>query len=140
MNLMDIFTGIRDLGPKIVFYPKLKRLTGSNKSAILLCYLAGLYDGAATPQKGADGWVMIDVKALEKQTGLTRAELETARKTLKTINVLEEKRMGLPASTYFRINDEVLDRMWDLLEGSERNQSTPEDDGFQKSPGLEERY
>ncbi|HQM83026.1 MAG: hypothetical protein PHG30_06340 [Eubacteriales bacterium] len=128
MNLMDIFTGIRDLGPRIVFYPKLKRLTGSNKSAILLCYLVGLYDDTADRQKDADGWARLDVKALEGQTGLTRTEQEAARKTLRGIEVLEEKRMGLPASTYFRMNDEVLDRMWDFLESSEHEAREKEGD------------
>ena len=40
----------------------------------------------------------------ERETGLTRSEQETARRKLRDLGYLEERRRGLPAKLYYRVN------------------------------------
>ena len=55
-----------------------------------------------------DGWLWKTQAEIEEETGLTRREQETARKRLKALGILEEKRMGVPAKMHFRINEDAL--------------------------------
>jgi hypothetical protein len=47
----------------------------------------------------------------EEETGLTRREQETARARLVALGILEEKRLGVPAKLYFRVNADRLDEL-----------------------------
>ena len=44
----------------------------------------------------------------ERETGLSRREQETARKKLRARGLLEEKKAGVPAKLYFRLNLKIL--------------------------------
>lgn len=44
----------------------------------------------------------------ESETGMSRREQETARKKLKSLGILEEKKQGVPCRVFYRINDEKL--------------------------------
>lgn len=44
----------------------------------------------------------------EAETGMTRREQETARKKLKSLGILEEKKQGVPCRVFYRINDKNL--------------------------------
>ena len=44
----------------------------------------------------------------ERETGLTRREQETARRKLKARGVLDERKSGVPAKLYFRLNLKIL--------------------------------
>jgi hypothetical protein len=44
----------------------------------------------------------------ERETGLSRREQETARKKLRARGLLEERKSGVPAKLYFRLNLEIL--------------------------------
>lgn len=57
---------------------------------------------------GDDGWFYKSQAEWESETGLTRTEQERARRGLKSIGVLEEKYVGLPAKLYYRVNLDVL--------------------------------
>ncbi|MCK5866674.1 MAG: HNH endonuclease, partial [Marinobacter adhaerens] len=57
-----------------------------------------------------EGWFYKSQQDWEEETGMNRREQERARKALKSIGVLEEKRRGVPARMYFRINEEALER------------------------------
>jgi len=46
----------------------------------------------------------------ERETGLTRREQETARRKLKAHGLLEERKSGVPAKLYFRLNLKTLAR------------------------------
>jgi hypothetical protein len=56
-----------------------------------------------------------------EETGLSRAEQETARKKLRAIGVLEEKKQGIPCKLFFRIN---LRNLYNLLTEFHKQQST----------------
>ncbi|MGK0524551.1 MAG: hypothetical protein ACI92N_002190 [Pseudomonadales bacterium] len=61
------------------------------------------------------GWFYKSQQDWEEETGLNRREQERARKALRTIGVVEERRRGVPARMYFRVNEETLN---DALLGS----------------------
>lgn len=44
----------------------------------------------------------------EAETGMSRREQETARRKLKSLGILEEKKQGVPCRVFYRINDEKL--------------------------------
>lgn len=44
----------------------------------------------------------------ESETGMSRREQDTARKKLKSLGILEEKKQGVPCRVFYRINDEKL--------------------------------
>lgn len=54
------------------------------------------------------GWFYKTREEWEEETGLTRREQEGARKKLRDLGVLEEKKQGIPCKTYYRINTDRL--------------------------------
>lgn len=46
-----------------------------------------------------------------EETGMSRAEQETARRSLRTLGVLEEKRVGIPAKLHYRVNFDRIDAL-----------------------------
>jgi len=55
-----------------------------------------------------DGWFYKTQQDWHKETALTRTEQENARKKLKLLGILEEKKEGVPCKLYFRINKKKL--------------------------------
>lgn len=66
------------------------------------------------------GWFFKTQVEWEEETGLGRAEQETARKRLVSLEVLEEDRKGIPAKLFYRVNFEKLEAR--LLAFCTRNQ------------------
>jgi hypothetical protein len=64
----------------------------------------------STRTKNPDGWFYKTQSEWEEETGMNRREQERARKALKSIGVLEEKRRGVPARMYFRVNEDALEK------------------------------
>jgi hypothetical protein len=64
------------------------------------------------------GWWMKTQAEWENEIGLTRREQETARRQLRALGILEERKTGVPARSYFRLN---LDRLAQLIEQSLRS-------------------
>jgi hypothetical protein len=58
--------------------------------------------------RGEDGWFYKSMEEWEEETGLTRTEQETARRKLTEKGLLEEKRAGMPARLYFKVNVERI--------------------------------
>ena len=50
-----------------------------------------------------DGWFMRSQEQWTQETGLTRWEQETARRALRQVGLLEERRVGMPAKLWFRV-------------------------------------
>lgn len=61
------------------------------------------------------GWFYKSRDEWTEETGLTRFEQESARKSLKKIGVLEEKLEGLPAKLYFRLVPQKLNTILSSL-------------------------
>jgi hypothetical protein len=54
--------------------------------------------------KDHDGWFVRTQAEWERDTGLTRREQETARRLLRERGLLEERRVGMPAVLWYRVN------------------------------------
>lgn len=92
------------LGRQVAFYPSLSNFFDSVKVALLVCQL-GYWQNK---QRDPTGFIYKTRKNLQHETGLTRAEQETARRFLKRKGYLEEKRKGIPARMFYRVNWEKL--------------------------------
>lgn len=55
-----------------------------------------------------EGWFYKSTDDWKDETGMTRTEIETARKKLRIIGVLEEKKVGVPCRLHYRINSANL--------------------------------
>lgn len=67
--------------------------------------------------KDSEGWIYKDHHEWTRETGLTRKEQHTARKTLKELGFISEKKHGVPPRVFFRIERENLYKA--LIEYSE---------------------
>ena len=56
-----------------------------------------------TLEPSEDGWFLRSQEQWTQETGLTRWEQETARRALRQVGLLEERRVGMPAKLWFRV-------------------------------------
>lgn len=118
---MKLTNYIIDMGRVVAYYPNLKKITGSTTASILLCQFLYWIDKTKT------GWIYKDSFEIEEETGLSVYEQQTARKILIELNILTEEYKRLDHKIAFKINQEVLNNMWEHETGK---QSTPR---FQKN-------
>ena len=95
----------------IAFHPCLARITGSINSAILLGQ--AIYWSKRT--RDSDGWFYKSQQVWQEETALHRFEQENARKILRNKHILEEKKAGVPAKLYYRVNFDVLEELTCLV-------------------------
>jgi len=69
-----------------------------------------------------NGWFYKTSLEWEDETGLSRFEQETARKKLKALGLIEEKRAGVPAKLYYKI---IVKKIVEMLKTSMRERSKP---------------
>ena len=100
---------LRGVGRPIAYYPRLRKITGSTVATIFLCQFI-YWKGK---EKSGDGWIYKVQEEIKEETGLSRYEQETARDHLKERGLLSEKKEGLPCQTFYKINYDVLDNLWD---------------------------
>jgi len=124
---MKLTNYIIDLGRVVAVYPGLRKVTGSTTATILLCQFLYWLD------KTSDGWIYKDSYDLEEETGLSIYEQQTARKILVDKGILSEEYKRLDHKIAFRINQEVLNTMW---EQESRTESKPR---FEKRAMSEEQ-
>jgi hypothetical protein len=97
-------------------------LTGSVTAALWLSHLLSS-DESLKYVDTARRWFEIPLDQISETTGLTRFEQESARKRLRDLSILDERRVGMPAKLQFAINHEELarkikclsDKRWDGL-------------------------
>ncbi|MBD2457311.1 hypothetical protein H6G80_24945 [Nostoc sp. FACHB-87] len=105
MKLTDFLI---DIGNSVAYYPKLVAVTGGVLPNLFLCqmyYWLG-------KQKNPEGWIYKTQAEIEKETGLTRKEQETARKFLKARGLLQEKYTGCPRRLEFWLDKNALNQRW----------------------------
>lgn len=95
------------LGQPVAYYPKLAKFLGSVKAAVFLCQL-GYWEGK---QKDQDG-IYKTMEEFKAETGLSRREQDTARKTLRDLDFLEETKKGMPARIFYFINWKKINKEW----------------------------
>jgi len=95
------------LGRPIAFHRRLVDLTASVKAALLLSQaLYWTRHGRDVAQN--DGWFHKTTDQWERETGLTPKEQASARRVLRELGILHERRIGLPARLHFRLDVEAL--------------------------------
>ena len=99
--LLDIF----DL--PISFHRCLVPVTGGVTAALMLSQAIWTSE-ELDPEAG--GWFCRSQEQWTEETGLSRWEQETARRTLRNGGFVEERRAGLPAKLWFRVRPEAVSR------------------------------
>jgi|WetSurSiteA1Bulk_404760.scaffolds.fasta_scaffold00380_19 hypothetical protein len=110
---MKLTNYIIDMGRVVAYYPNLKKVTGSTTASILLCQFLYWLDKTKT------GWIYKDSYEIEEETGLSIYEQQTARKILLELNILSEEYKRLDHKIAFKINQEVLNSLWEQQSGIE---------------------
>ena len=93
----------------ISFHRCFVALTGKVTAALLLSYL---WWSGEEVENGHDGWVHKALDEIREETGLSKDELATARRILRELAILDERRHGMPPALAFRVNH---DRVAHLL-------------------------
>lgn len=94
----------------IAFHPMLARVFGGINEALLFQQIAYWSDKGADPE-----WIYKTQKDIEEETTLTRTQQENARRKLRGLGVIEERKRGVPAKLYYRV---IWDVVYRLLEES----------------------
>lgn len=68
--------------------------------------------------KDEAGWFYKTGEEWEDETGLTRAEQETARRRLRELNLIDEELRGLPCKMHYRVKVDVLEALLNGGQGS----------------------
>lgn len=89
----------------IAFHRIFRRVGGSVNAAL---FLSQAHYWSQRLPDDREGWFYKSRDEWEEETTLSRYEQEGARKHLVKAGILEEKREGLPARLWFRVNHEVL--------------------------------
>ena len=110
-------------GRVVAHRPCFARLFGGAACGVLLSQF-WFWTGTPTVQQRTGGWFWKPQREITEETGLSRAETETARRRLCEQGILEEKRCGIPATMHFRVDiGAVLRRVWAYLQA----QAGPQD-------------
>ena len=91
-------------GDAVAFYPAFRKVLGLNAAATQF-----LSQAVYWTERTEDGWFYKTTEEWNEELGLTIEEVKGARKKLKSIGVLSEKRKGIPAKLYYKVDtDELL--------------------------------
>ena len=101
----------------ITFHPTYVEITGSVTAALMLSYACYTSDRMLNDQMQGDlpdfdGWLHKSQDDWTRDTGLSRRELEGARRRLREMGLLQEKRAGAPARLLIKVD---FDRLSDLM-------------------------
>lgn len=102
---------LQKIGRPVAYYPNIAKLLGSVKSAIFLCQFL-YWEGK---QHDPAGWIYKTREEITEETGLSREEQDGARKRLRDLGILREKKKGLPCTLHFLFNWERFDHLFDGL-------------------------
>ena len=106
----DLVMEIFDL--PVTFHRCLVTITGSVTAALMLSQ-AITWTETLAPE--SDGWFCKSQVEWSEETGLSRWEQQTARRVLRESNFIEERKWGLPAKLWFRVNQGPI---WQALHES----------------------
>jgi hypothetical protein len=91
----------------IAFHPILAHAIGDAATALFLSQL--LYWDSTL--KGEREWFWKTQEEMKRETGLSRAEQETARRNLLEKGIIQERRTGSPCRLWYRIDFDALETM-----------------------------
>lgn len=116
----------------IAFHRIFAQLSGSVTAGLFFSQLFYWHDKGSDP----DGWIYKTYSEWTEETTMSRKELDTARRKLKNLHLLEEKLCGVPAVLHYRIN---FDRLSELLNCSENNPTSTNCNDRKGQTSLTER-
>lgn len=98
------------------YHPVFRKISGSVGAAVLLSQIwywnMNGKNGESRIPEDRDGWFFKSMDEIAHETGMSRSEIETARKKLVSLSLLEEERRGVPAKLWFRLNvDKIIDEI-----------------------------
>ena len=106
-------------GRVVAYQPCFARVFGGAACGLLLSQL-WFWTGTPCVRERSGGWFWKSQREITDETGLSRAETETARRRLCAAGVLEEERRGLPATMHFRLDMNVVVRaVWRHLQAQD---------------------
>jgi hypothetical protein len=97
----------------IAFHPKLVLVTGRVTAGLMLSQAIYWTRKLAIAESTRQGWFWKTREEWRNETGLSRREQDSARQALKDLGLWLEKRVGMPAKVWYRID---LDTLGWLLE------------------------
>ena len=86
--------------PPVSFHRCLVPISGGLTAALMLSQAIWSSEGLDPADQG---WFTKSQEAWMDETGLTRWELESARRALRSAGLMEERRAGLPARIWYRV-------------------------------------
>lgn len=93
--------------PEISFQRLFVDLTGSITAALLLSALHQDHE-----HKVIQGWLPVSAEGIERKTGMTPKQQLGARRTLRDLGVIKERKAGFPSALQIQIDyDEIVKRM-----------------------------
>lgn len=95
----------------ISYHKCLAEICGSVTAGVMLSQM--IYWTPRTTDN--DRWFYKSMDEWQEETALTRTEQESARKKLKSLGILEEKKEGVPCKLFFRINLKQLTKCLNLF-------------------------
>ncbi len=119
------------LGSPIAYYTVFAKVLGGVEEGIFVSQFFYWYGRGHDPE----GWIYKTRDEIRFETGLSRRNQETARKSLRASGVLEEKRMGAPSRLFYRLN---LDMLFSLVNAWSATES-PSGGGLPNSVKSETR-
>jgi hypothetical protein len=97
----------------VAFHPKLVLVTGRVTAGLMLSQAIYWTRKLAIAESARQGWFWKTREEWRNETGLSRREQDSARQALKDLGLWLEKRVGMPAKVWYRID---LDTLGWLLE------------------------
>lgn len=117
------------LEPPIAFNAIFADMTGSVTAALLLSVCT---QGTDLPMD-AHGWTELDTARFKRITRLTAHEQRTARRVLCAQQLIEERRIGFPARSEYRVNFERVSQRLISIAQQRSAQTALQLDGMQPS-------
>jgi len=128
---------IRSVGRPITYYPEIAKAFGSVKCGVFLSNFL-FWEGK---QEDDEGWIYKSQKSINDETGLTRTEQESARKKLKELGVLKEKKEGVPARLFYLFDWSLVDyRIQNHLDGKPKKKTPDKTILFQMKELFDNYY
>jgi hypothetical protein len=122
----------------IAYHPVFRKIAGSTAAAVMLSQMY-YWSSEGRIAEDRDGWFHKTIDEWEMETGLSRSEQDRARRDLKGLGVLEDKRKGNPARMWFRLNtDALLLKVAEFAESCKPNKNISLQDSANKESDLDE--
>lgn len=107
-DVLPYSRAINAIGRPITFYPSISKAIGSVKAGVFLSNFL-YWEGLQSADN--DGWIYKEMSEIFQETALTRNEQESARKRLRDLGILTEKKKGIPPRTYYCFNWQKMDEI-----------------------------